>query len=138
MIERIIEIYFLLQMELEWLLAALLVAHSLKIMVLVRQCLTFCQDLGNLVIDQPIKRRKFSMISLSYISVVALTLLWISENLFIIILARIVTMVASEIKYLAYSTYVIEVVGPDWRALTGNRFLSARLTFESGIQRPLI
>ena len=78
------------------------------------------------------------MISLSYVSVVALTLLWISENLFIIILARIVTMVASEIKYLAYSTYVIEVVGPDWRALTGNRFLSARSKFESGIQRPLI
>ena len=77
-----------------------------------------------LVIDQPIKRRKFSMIALSYVSVVALTLLWISENLLIIILARIVTMVASEIKYLAYSTYVIEVVGPDWRALTGNRFLT--------------
>ena len=65
------------------------------------------------------------MISLSYVSVVALTLLWVSENLFIIILARIVTMVASEIKYLAYSTYVIEVVGPDWRALTGNRLLLA-------------
>ena len=128
MIERIIEIYFLLQMELEWRSAALLVAHSLKIMVLVCQCLTFfqkltCQAYFNVV--QPIKRRKFSMISLSYVSVVALTLLWVSENLFIIILARIVTMVASEIKYLAYSTYVIEVVGPDWRALTGNRLLPA-------------
>ena len=113
-------------MELEWPLAALLVAHSLKIMVLVCQCLTYCQYLtcqANFYIDQPIKRRKFSMISLSYVSVVALTLLWVSENLFIIILARIVTIVASEIKYLAYSTYVIEVVGPDWRALTGNRLL---------------
>ena len=111
-------------MELEWPLAALLVAHLLKIMVLVCQCLTFCQYLtcqANFNVVQPIKRRKFSMISLSYVSVVALTLLWVSENLFIIILARIVTMVASEIKYLAYSTYVIEVVGPDWRALTGNR-----------------
>ena len=77
--------------------------------------------MGHGNIDQPIERRKFSMISLSYVSVAALTLLWLSENLFIIILARIVTMVASEIKYLAYSTYVIEVVGPDWRALTGNR-----------------
>jgi len=72
------------------------------------------------------------MISLSYVSVVALTLLWVSENLFIIILARIVTMVASEIKYLAYSTYVIEVVGPDWRALTGNRLLSAILGLNRG------
>ena len=79
--------------------------------------------MGHGNIDQPIERRKFSMISLSYVSVAALTLLWLSENLFIIILARIVTMVASEIKYLAYSTYVIEVVGPDWRALTGNRLL---------------
>jgi len=63
--------------------------------------------------------RKFSMIFLSYVSVAALAFLWISENLFIVLFARIVTMVASEIKYLAYSTYVIEVVGPNWRALTG-------------------
>ena len=101
----IIEIYSLLQMELEWPLDALLVARSLKIMVLVCHWLTFCQHLSTFgqyltPIGQPMKRRKFSMISLSYVSVVALTLLWVSENLFIIILARIVTMVASEIKYL--------------------------------------
>ena len=74
------------------------------------------------------------MIFLSYVSVAALAFLWISENLFIIIFARIVTMVASEIKYLAYSTYVIEVVGPNWRALTGNRLPSVTKTISFQIR----
>ena len=41
------------------------------------------------------------------------------KNLIVILLFWTLAKIGSQMKYLAYASYAVEVVGPDWRGFTG-------------------
>ena len=76
--------------------------------------------------------RKFTMFSITLLTVISLAAQTFSSNLVVFVTFWTLTKVLSQvsfqmfyfktycqIKYLAYSSYAVEVIGPDWRGFTG-------------------